>query len=572
MPFGVPSTRTARTPPSAPRIRPAGHEPATAELAAPAAAARVDAPPRRAPAFVAVAAPALALAAGLLAVWLAFYPHTPDLAAQVYRVGLFRQLGFAVWDGNWYAGHHLPGYSLLFPALGTLIGLRAAGALCVLVSTCLFAALVAGEYGRAARWGAAAFAVAAVGDVWLGRLAFALGVAIALGAALALRRGHPVAAGLLAALAAAASPVAGLLLGLAAATAAIARRSPRPLLALAAPAAAVVLPLALLFPEGGYEPFPILSFAVTVAVIAAFALALPREEPVLRIGAAVYLAACLLCLLVRSPVGSNIERYGVLLGAPLLLCALVRAPRPRSALAAAAGALALAALGTWALWGPVRETAAVDGSSATNAAYYRPLDRFLDSLGTGPVRLEVPLTRSHWEAAMLAPRVALARGWEKQLDSRYDGVLLAGALTAASYREWLDREAVSYVALPDVAPDPSSAAEDRLIRSGLPYLQPVFASAHWRVFRVAGAAPLASGPGRLTELGHDTFALQAASAGPFLVRVHFSRYWTVRVGDACVAPGREGFTAVRARAPGRIEVAARFSLGRALGGRSSCRG
>ncbi len=40
------------------------------------------------------------------------------------------------------------------------------------------------------------------------------------------------------------------------------------------------------------------------------------------------------------------------------------------------------------------------------------------------MRVEVPLTRSHWEAALMAPTVSLARGWEKQLDERYDGVLL----------------------------------------------------------------------------------------------------------------------------------------------------
>jgi hypothetical protein len=522
----------------------------------------------------AVIVPALAVAAALILAWLIADPRTPDLAAQVYRVGLFRQLGFAVWDGNWYAGHHLPGYSLLFPALGAATGLRAAGVLCVLASTALFASLVAGEYGRAARWGAAAFAVAAVGDVWLGRLAFALGVALALGAALALRRGHPLLAAALAALAAAGSPVAGLLLGLAAATVAIVQRSPRPLIVLAAPAAAVVIPLALLFPEGGYEPFPVLSFAATVAVIAAFAVALPAEERLLRIGAAVYLAACVLCLLVHSPIGSNIERYGVLLGAPLLLCALLHerpggAGRVRIGLL---GALALAAIGTWVLWGPVRETAAVDGTPATSAAYYVPVERFLEELGGRPVRIEVPLTRSHWEAALLAPRVALARGWEKQLDSRYNGVLLASGLGARRYREWLDREAVEYVALPDAQPDPSSAVEDRLIRSGLPYLKPVFTSAHWRIFKVQGAEPLATGPGRLSELGHDTFVLQADAAGTFLVREHFTRYWTVRSGDACVGHGPEGFTSVRARAPGRIEVAASFSLTRALGGGSACSG
>jgi hypothetical protein len=525
--------------------------------------------------LAATIAPAVALSVALVAVWLILDPRTPDLAAQVYRVGLFRQLGFAVWDDNWYAGHHLPGYSLLFPALGSMMGVRTVGALCVPISTALFAALAAGEWPRGARWGAMAFAVAALGDVWLGRVPFALGVSLALGAGLSLRRGHPFLAAALAALAAAASPVAGLLLGLAAATVALSTRSPRALLALAAPAAAVVVPLAMLFPEGGFEPFPLGSFAVTVALTGAFLLALPAGEQLLRIGALVYLAACVLCLLVHSPVGSNIERYGVLLGAPLLLCALTEhrargTARLRPA-GAAIGALALAAIATWVLWGPVRETAAVDGSPATSAAYYRPLEHFLASLGR-PVRIEVPLTRSHWEAALLAPHVALARGWEKQLDSRYNGLLLRRRLSASSYRDWLDREAVSYVALPDVVPDFSSVVENRLIESGLPYLRPVFKSSHWRVFRVEGAAPLASGPGRLTELGHDTFALDASAAGPILVRVHFSRYWSVLAGSACVGRGPEGFTEVRARAPGPIRVAARFSLARALGSGSSCHG
>jgi len=549
-------------------LRPVHGEPSVAELATPAV---VLAPPREHAgwrATAAVAAPALALAVVLLAAWLIVDPHTPDLAAQVYRAGLFRQLGFAVWDGNWYAGHHLPGYSLLFPALATWIGLRTVGVLCVLASTTLFAALVADEYGIAARWGAVAFALAAVGDVWLWRLAFALGVAIALGAALALQRGHAVPAAVLAALAAAASPVAGLLLGLAALTVTLSERSLRALLVLALPAAVVVLPLAMLFPEGGYEPFPIISFAVTVGVVACFVVALPRGERLLRLGAAVYLAACVLCLLVHSPVGSNIERYGVLLGAPLLVCALAR-DGARTRRLPLAGGLALAALGTWVLWGPVRETAAVAGTPGASASYYRPVERFLAA--RGPVRVEVPLTRSHWEAAMLAPHVALARGWEKQLDSRYDGLLLRKHLSASSYRDWLDREAISYVALPDLAPDPSSAVEDRLIRAGLPYLHEVLRTPHWRVFSVEGAEPLATGPGRLTELGHDTFALDALRAGPFLVREHFSRYWTVLAGDACVGRGAEGFTEVRARAPGRIVIGARFSLGRALGSASECR-
>ena len=58
------------------------------------------------------------------------------------------------------------------------------------------------------------------------------------------------------------------------------------------------------------------------------------------------------------------------------------------------------------------------------------------------MRVEVPLTRSHWEAALLAPSVSLARGWEKQLEERYDAVLLGPGLTAAAYSRWLHEQAV----------------------------------------------------------------------------------------------------------------------------------
>ncbi|HEX7610110.1 MAG TPA: hypothetical protein VF380_05510, partial [Solirubrobacteraceae bacterium] len=139
-----------------------------------------------------------------------------------------------------------------------------------------------------------------------------------------------------------------------------------------------------------------------------------------------------------------------------------------------------------------------------------------------------------------------------------------------SYREWLAAQAVAYVALPDAALDPSSAQEGRLIRGGLRYLQPVFASAHWRVFRVLGAPPLAAGPGVLRSLGHDTFSLSAYAAGSFVVRVHYTRYWTLSGVPGCVGGAPGGWTRVTVRAAGTATVAARFSLARALGSGAAC--
>ncbi len=533
--------------------------------------------------------------------WVLIQPRTPDLAAQVYRVNLFHQLGFSVWDERWYGGHHLPGYSLTFPPLAELLGIRTLGALAALASTGLFERIARLVYGSAARWGATLFALAAVGDLWIGRVTFAVGVSLALAAVLALMRGRAATAAILGVLCAAGSPVAGALLALAAVSLTLARGLPRigtprggsarsggvgstasltpggsvavgrgqtlggPL-ALGAPAALVVIALALLFPEGGFEPFPTLSFAVTAAIVLGFLRVLPRERALERVGALVYLAACLGSLALHTPMGSNIERYGVLLAGPLLLCCLL-CDRPGAgapSVSIAAGSVLLA-ITTWMLWGPVRETAAVAHNLSTRAAYYLPVERFLATHGGSAVRVEVPFTRGHWEAAWLAPTVSLARGWEKQLDERYDGVLLEPGLTASAYLRWLRREAVGYVALPDTPLDPSSAQEGRLIRSGPGYLREVFHDPHWRIYRVLDATPLLQGPGTLTAMGHDSFALTARSPGSLVLRVRYTRYLTVIRGRACVSEAPGGWTAIEVIDPGSLTVAARFSLGRGLG-------
>ena len=516
----------------------------------------------------------MALAATLLVAWLIAQPRTPDLAAQVYRADLFGRSGFTIWDTHWYGGHLVPGYSLLFPALGSLLGVRLVGVAAALVSVVLFERIATRAYGPSGRWAAVLFALGAAADVWIGRLSFALGVTFALAAALALQRGRTAWAVALACVCAAGSPVAGALLGLGALTVSLARRSGRELLALAVPAAVVVGALGLLFPEGGWEPFPIRSFAATAVVAIAFLWALPAGERLLRIGGALFLLACLACLLVHSPMGSNIERYGVLLAGPLLLASWLRGrdagALDRRPLSAARVVAALCLICVWVVWGPVRETVAAWGDAATGASYYAPVERFFARVPGGPFRVEVPLTRSHWEVALLAPSVPLARGWEKQLDERYDRVLLASGLTPASYGVWLRREAVAFVALPDATLDPSSAQEGRLIGAGLPYLREVFASRHWRIYEVLAATPLLSGPGRLETLASDSFTVLATRAGGMLVRLHYNRYLTVTAGVGCVGPGGGGWTGVDAARPGRLTVAARFSLGAALSGSKSC--
>ena len=41
-----------------------------------------------------------------------------DWPAQLLRVELVERAGPAIWNNLWFAGHHTPGYGLLFPILG----------------------------------------------------------------------------------------------------------------------------------------------------------------------------------------------------------------------------------------------------------------------------------------------------------------------------------------------------------------------------------------------------------------------------------------------------------------------
>jgi len=64
-----------------------------------------------------VAPSLLALAFGVA--YLVLEPRPGDLAAHVFRAELFGREGFTIWNGQWYAGHHTPAYSVLSPPHGT---------------------------------------------------------------------------------------------------------------------------------------------------------------------------------------------------------------------------------------------------------------------------------------------------------------------------------------------------------------------------------------------------------------------------------------------------------------------
>ncbi len=510
------------------------------------------------------ALPALVLAAALVLLWLAVAPPTPDLAAQVYRATLFGREGYEIYDASWYGGHNLLGYSLVFPPLGALLGPRVVGALAVGVSVICFSLLLRGRFSPTAiRVATVWFALAAIGDLMIGRITFSLGVAVGLAAILAWDRRHFALAVIGAVACAATSPVSGLFMVLAAGSLFLAYRS-RPAALMAGGAGLMVLGLSLGFPSGGVQPYPLLHTAIPVAAgIALFLLAGEDQKPV-KIAAAIYVPAVILSALIPSPVGENVSRLAILFAGPLIAAiALSRKERPRYAPALAL--LAVAIVG-WQLLGPVRETAKGATDPSTAEAYHQPLIDWLATRGSEPFRVEVPFTRGHWEATYLAPHVPLARGWLTQLDTKYGELFYRyeDPFTAAEYRDWLRDNAVRYVAVPDAAPDPSSRRELEVIASDPKWLRPVWSNANWKVYEFTDPKSLVSGPGQLAWMGRDGFAVRTSSPEPVTVRMRWTSYFTVEAGSACLSRAPGGWTRVTALRPGTVRVGTRFTPGRAV--------
>ncbi|MBV9659651.1 MAG: hypothetical protein JO337_00685, partial [Acidimicrobiales bacterium] len=75
------------------------------------------------------------LAAVLVAIGQLLRWQGVDTAAQVFRVDSFRRSGFSIWDFQWYGGHWTLDYSVLYPALASVVGV----ALLVIVSAAIAA-------------------------------------------------------------------------------------------------------------------------------------------------------------------------------------------------------------------------------------------------------------------------------------------------------------------------------------------------------------------------------------------------------------------------------------------------
>jgi hypothetical protein len=504
------------------------------------------------------------VAAALGVVYLIVQPESADHAAQIFRSGLFAEEGLSAWNNTWFGGHHLPGYGLLLPALGSVVGPRVVGVIATVIAALLFSAIAYRRFGDRARLGVLWFSTATAISLFTGRLTFALGVTIALGAIFAAQRGYRITAILLAAATPLASPVAALFLACGVVAYALAERSRRGI-ELAAVSVGMAVLMSAAFPEGGTEPFDASSFEPAILVTLAVFIALPPEERLLRYGVAAYGAALAAAFLIQSPLGGNATRMGALLLGPALAFGLWR--RQRFALI-----LLVPVLVYWQ-WSPViRDLEKVRAQPSVDAGYYEPLRDFLRGTPLHQAyRVEVLPVAHHWESAHVPRGFYIARGWERQLDRKLNPLFYDDTrLTGLEYRSWLDHLGVGYVAVPDAPLDYAARAEKRLIKRGPPrYLERVFRSENWTVYKVRDPAPLAIG-GKLVKLTPEGFVVDAEAPGTVLVRVHWTPYWSIERGSGCVEPAPAGYTMLDVSAPGRFRVGVDFSPLRAIDGGARC--
>lgn len=499
------------------------------------------------PAGAAVAVATLTIVAG----W-----QGADVPAHLFRVALFRETGFNLLQNQWYSGHHTVVYSLLFPAIGSLVSAPVLAVASLGVSVACFHG-VAHHLAtqRPARAATVLFAAGMVSNIVVGRYTFQLGVALALAAALAALRGRWRLALLAGTATSLASPVAGAFVALVALAAAGSAwwEAPRPRwrhpgarrwAALSVAAAAPVVVLSWLFPSGGWFPYAAGAFTATMLATAAVVVLVP-SRPV-RVGAVLYAVAAAGAFVVPTPMGANTGRLGMYLALPLLAITLWATPRRWLLVAIVPAALA------WQ-WVPAADAIArAPADPSMHAEYYEPLLDFLEAAAPEGTRVEIPFTKRHWEATHVASRVALARGWERQLDLERNPLFYDEApLTGMQYLAWLRELGVRFVALPDAELDRSAEQEAALLAAGLPGLRPVWGDRHWQVWEVTGTEPLVEGSARLARLGLDEVVLEATGPGSALVRVRYSRYWEAD-GDACVVPGPHDWVVVHTAGRGRV--------------------
>ena len=491
--------------------------------------------------------------------YLLFSPASQDFASGDFRARLFRE-GAYVWDLHWFGGHPLPGYGIVSPVLSGLLGVVPVAIVSLIVASWAFGAIIANcklTYPSLPSPTVATmlFSVGCALSLWGGRLTFGPAVAFGTLCVLCLQKQRSSLAIVTALLCGLSSPIGALSLAIIVFSCWTTRAFPRRLLVLVG--AAAVVPagiIVLLFPEGGWYPFPGGSF-ISLTIALAFVGWFGRRVPLVRTLVAVYAVVALVAFIVRSPLGGNVVRLAWLAAGPAAVITFTKFRRT----------LLPAFVIFTVIWGwSYVKLGFVVADATTKPNYYDSLAAFVQAQPGGVQRVEVVPTESFRQADELALKINIARGWEAQLDRELNPEFYDG-LTIDTYHTWLLRNSVSLVALPMASVQPISRLEETIIETAPAYLHLVWSDAQWRVYRVTDARPLADFGATIAAVGTDSLTIEAPHAGVITVRFRYSKWYQIASGNACATRSPDGWLELHVRTPGTIVASVALSLENAVG-------
>ena len=496
-----------------------------------------------------------------------------DYPAHLLRAWVWERSGAGVWNNHWYGGHPTPGYSVITPALTAWFGPVVVVAVASLVGTWAFSTLTDQlAPGPTTSVANAVFALGAGVNIVVGRVPFALGFALALGALVAWQRGHVRLAVLLALVTPLASPVAAVFLGIAAGAVVVDRfrhvragrldphrSTMRTAFAVGVATMTPLLVIGVLFGSVGRFPFRTGHFLGSLVVIGF--LAWRFDSRTVRTACVLSAIASFVTWIVPNPLGGNFLRLAQLVGVPLGVIALAALDDRRRRWF---GSLAVVGVG-WAIMPGIQAVVAWSGDESTAVEYHLPLIDQVEARnrdGRPLGRLEIPFTDNHWETWFVATEVPYARGWERQIDLARNEELYeldSDQLTIDDYHAWLHQNAVRWIARPDVALDEGGIAEAEVVDQqgtvrDIPWLRLVWRNDDWKLYEVLDYVPIVDPPAVLVRYDADVVVLRTDRAAQVTVRFGHNGGLDID-GGACLAEDADGWIVARLPSPGSYRIA-----------------
>jgi hypothetical protein len=97
------------------------------------------------------------------------------------------------------------------------------------------------------------------------------------------------------------------------------------------------------------------------------------------------------------------------------------------------------------------------------------------------------------------------------------------SLNAATFKIWLDNNAVGYIAIGKRSLHPN--AEYKLVSAGeLGYLSKIWANTDWTLFGVADPTPIVPASARITDADQSNMTIEVSHPGTVPIRVRWSKF------------------------------------------------